>query len=191
MISTLLLAISFVPSSGSSDLLDHAFAQWKATPEMRIEDAYKWLFHATLGGEHAVQDVNSPRNWMDSEWASLELSEQDEPEVVKLTPDGSVLRVNLRPYKDRGGNKEMLLWAFVFSAERFKANKSVFRNAWNNLGDRLSVASQGHVTRKEWQRLDEETHALGYPAIHHSRQYEQKYKPAYRVVLGEIWSAGI
>ena len=191
MISALLLAISSVPSSDAPELLDHAFQQWKTTPEMRIEDAYKWLYHATLGGEHAVQDASGPRNWMNREWAALEPLRNEEQEIVKLTPDGSVLRVNLRPYKDRGGDKEMLLWAFVFSAERFKADKSVFRKAWNDLGKELMTRSQGRVTRKEWERLDGETGKLGYAAIHHSKQYEEKYKPAYRVVLGEIWSAGI
>ena len=62
----LLISMS-VPQGSGIELLDHAFEQWRSTPEMRVEDAYKWLFHATLGGEHAVQDVGGPRNWMDRE----------------------------------------------------------------------------------------------------------------------------
>ena len=157
---------------------------------MRIEDAYKWLFHATLGGEHAVQDVSGPRAWMDREWSSLDSTRKDEQEVTKLTPDGSVLRINLRPYRDRGGDKEMLLWAFVFSAERFKADKSDFTKVWNELGQRLETSNLGHVAHEEWVRLDKETKKLSYPAIHHSKQYEEKYSPAYRVVLRETWSEG-
>ena len=50
---------------------------------------------------------------------------------------------------------------------------------------------QGRATGKERGRPDGETGKLGHAALHHSKQYEEKYKPAYRVVLGEIWSAGI
>lgn len=181
------LLLSYVVTCDAS-LLDHAYQQWKETPEMRVEDAYKWLFHATLGGEHRVQGVDGPRNWLDREWASIERAQDKEPEVVRLTPDGSVLRVNLRPYKERGGDKGMMLWAFVFSAERFKADKSVFRRVWNELGRELLTKSHGHITHQAWERLDADTRKLGYPAIHHSKQYEEKYRPAYRVVLRELWT---
>ena len=82
----------------------------------------------------------------------------------------------------------MLLWAFVFSAEQFKPDKSVFIEVWNELGRELLTKSHGHITRKEWERLDLETGKLGYPAIHHSKQYEEKYRPAYRVVLRDTWT---
>ena len=42
-------------------LLAFAETRWRAQPETRIEDAYKWLFHATLGGDHAVRDPRVPR----------------------------------------------------------------------------------------------------------------------------------
>jgi len=180
-----MLAVSLLPAP---TLLDHAFEQWKATPEMRIEDAYKWLFHATLGGEHAVTNTDGPRRWMDREWVTLRASQKDEAEITNLTPDGSVIRVNLRPYKDSGGDKEMLLWAFVFSAERFNANKSDFIEAWNELGSALRHKPIGYLTISEWYRLDRETIPLHYPAIHHSPEYEKKYKPAYRVVLRDLWT---
>src|SRR5262245_56083851 len=90
------------------DPIDFAFAGWQPTPKMEIEDAYKWLFHATLGGEHAVTDDEGPRQWLDREWATLGPPLAGEKEVVPLTVDGKLIRLNLRPYKARGGDKEML-----------------------------------------------------------------------------------
>ena len=34
----------------------------------------------------------------------------------------------------------------------------------------------------EWRRLDREMRARGYPAIHHSPEYENARRPAYRVL---------
>ncbi len=170
-----------------TSLLDHAFAQWRATPEMRIEDAYKWLFHTTLGGEHAVQDENGPRAWLDREWPTVGTPIKHEKEIEPLTPDGKLVRINLRPFKQRGGDKEMLLWAFVLSAERFKSDKTDFVRAWDALGARLTTSKWKKLTAQEWRRLDKATRRENFPAIDHSVEYESLYKPAYRVVLSETW----
>lgn len=183
MIATL---ISIVLMPGS--ILDHAFEQWKSTPEMRIEDAYKWLYHATLGGEHAVTSEDGPRLWLDREWTTLELPMKGEKEIVPLSPDGKVVRINLRPYKARGGDMEMLLWAFVLSAEKFKAEKSNFIKSWNGLRNRLPTNTHTYLTKKEWDRLDKDNSQRGYSAIDHSLVYKSKYKPAYRVVFREMIS---
>jgi hypothetical protein len=167
-------------------LLDHALAQWRATPEARIEDAYKWLYHATLGGEHAVTDEQGPRAWLDREWETIGAPLKGEQGLVPLTSDGRLLRVNLRPYKQRGGDKEMLLWAFVFSAERFKPDRSGFVREWDALGARLRSRPQGHLTAGEWTRLDATARKAAFPAAHHSPEYERAYRPAYRVVLREF-----
>lgn len=171
----------------SQTLLDHAFDHWRSTPEMRVEDAYKWLFHATLGGEHAVTSESGPRAWLDREWSGLGDPLKGEREVVPLTPDGSLVRVNLRPYKARSGDKEMLLWAFVLSAERFRADRSAFVREWGALGARLEGCAFGHLTFSAWSRLDRRVRGEGFPAIHHSAEYESKYRPAYRVVLRSLW----
>ncbi len=183
----MMFALMIVMAHAPQSLPDHAIGQWKATPEMRIEDAYKWLFHATLGGGHAVTSEDGPRAWLDDEWATLGPPMRGEQEVVPLTHDGKLIRVNLRPYKARGGDKEMLLWAFVLSAEKFKATKKDFVSAWIELESRLPLKGYPHLTKKEWSRLDRETSANDYPAIDHSDYYERKYRPAYRVVLREYW----
>lgn len=169
-------------------IVDFAVRQWRSTPKMQIDDAYKWLFHATLGGEHAVTDEAGPRSWLEAEWNSLVQPLSGEPAAVRLTPDGSLLRVNLRPYKNRGGDHEMLLALFVASARRFHAEKRRFVCAWMALGDRLARRPLGKITHRDWLSLDRRAMKLGYPAWEHSRAYEQAYKPAYRVVLGSMWA---
>ena len=183
MVVALLL---FTPPA-SSNLVEFAIAQWRREPAMRIEDGYKWLFHATQGGDHAVPDDSGPRRWLKREWSGLTSPRPNEPEVVPLDPKRRVIRLNLRPYRKRGGDSEMLLAVFVASARQFRPEREDFASAWRFLGQRLRREQIGHLTYPEWWRLDRESRRIGYPAIHHSREYEAAAKPAYRVILGELW----
>ena len=174
----------FLVSCSSAPDPDAAFflAQARAEPEVRVADAYKWLVHATRGGEHAVASAFAARQWLDQEWASLGPPQPDEPLWVPLADDGRIGRLNLRPYRAQGGAPEPLLAAFLASAESFDASPARFRAAWKALGRALKQNPQGYLTYSDWRRLDREMRAQGYPALHHSPEYEQARHPAYRVL---------
>jgi len=151
-------------------------------PDLRIEDAGKWLFHATRGGEHAVENETAARLWLENEWKSLGPPLPDEPLWVPLDPEGRIGRLNLRPYRARGGSPEALHKAFITGARAFDASPARFRRAWNALGRALKSRPVGHLTYAEWRRLDRDWRADGYPAIHHSPEYIRARRPAYRVL---------
>ena len=174
-------------SPPTSSLLNYSVGQWKAAPEMRIADAYKWLFQATLGGEHAVQDESEARAWLDDEWKNLAAPTPGEPRSVPLTPDGKLVRINLRPFKAAGEQKQRILDLFVASARQFHADKSAFIKAWRSLGRRLRRGAIGHMGHSDWLRFDKAMKKASYPACEHSPEYERAYHPAYRVVLGALW----
>jgi hypothetical protein len=185
---TMLCLLLMASIGAPSELVAFASKEWSRQPEMRIEDAYKWLFHATLGGEHAVTDDSGPRQWMEREWKGLGRPLPKEPEVQSLRPDGKIVRINLRPFKGRGGESEMLLAIFVESAKRFRSDKKEFVREWMSLGDALRSKPQGKLTLRTWSKLDQEMKPLGYPAVHHSQAYETAYRPAYRVILRDLWA---
>ena len=162
-------------------LLDFAWRSWGNDPEVRIEDAYKHLFHATRGGEHAIRSPEGPRAWLDREWATLETPRKGEPLWEPLRPDGSIGRLHLRPYRAAGGPPKPLLEAFIASAQGFRSEPEDFVRVWRELGERLRQREAGRLTRKEWERLDERMRPA-YGAIHHSPEYEALRKPAYRVL---------
>jgi hypothetical protein len=161
---------------------DFFLAQLPADPELRIEDAYKWLFHATRGGEHAIVNAFAVRQWLDQEWAGLGPPDPGEPLWTPLAPDGRIGRLNLRPFKAQGGSADALHAAFLAGAESFDADPARFRAAWRALGRALEKHPHGHLTRAEWRRLDARARPEGYPACHHSPAYEQARAPAYRVL---------
>ncbi len=180
----LFLPMAFLCSCSRPPNPDAQFflAQARADPDLRIEDAYKWLVHATRGGEHAVENEFAARQWLDQEWSTLGPPQPDEPLWIPLTPDGRIGRLNLRPYKAQGGSPDALHAAFLAGAQAFDADPARFRAAWKALGRALNNQPVGHLTSAEWQRLDREMRAEDYPALHHSPAYVAARAPAYRVL---------
>jgi hypothetical protein len=177
-----ILSLALILSCLPSVLLDLALPKWAADKNVRIEDAYKWLYQATRGGEHAVPDAGSARNWLAGEWASLGKPLRNEPAWAPLCPGGEIGRLNLRPFRASGGSPDALIEAFLASSREFRTDPQKFIDAWTELGKRLKKRSAGKLTRKTWAKLDVEMKEKGYPSIHHSEVYEKAERPAYRIL---------
>jgi hypothetical protein len=168
----------------SQPLVATALDALATRPEARIEDAYKFLFQATRGGEHAAPDEASARTYLAREWASLPEGgpSSDEPAIEWLRHDGALVRLHLRPAKAHGVSEEAVLAAFLASARAVRKDASGFTYAWQALGERLRQRPQGHLTRAAWEQLDAAMRPKNYPAVHHSEAYRTAYAPAYRVM---------
>jgi hypothetical protein len=163
-------------------LIDFAIPKWKTDTNTQIEDAYKYLYQATRGGEHAVSSNDAAKEWLDNEWQNLGLAIKNEPTWEQLCPDGTIGRLNLRPFKVEGGKADDLLKAFLASSSEYKTEPSTFTDAWAELGKRLKKQSFDSITQKTWKRLDDEMKKKKYPAIHHSDAYKRANRPAYRIL---------
>jgi hypothetical protein len=179
------LAIALALACAPQALVDFALARWRADPAVRIEDAYKWIYQVTRGGEHAIPDEKMARDWLEQEWATIGEPRADEPLWQPLCPDGAIGRLNLRPFRARGGKIQDLLAAFVVSSRNFRNDESNFRGAWNEFGRHLKRHPRGKLIWRDWKALDRKMRAAGYPAIHHSKTYDEARRPAYRVITGE------
>jgi len=163
-------------------LLNFAIEKWSLTPDLQVQDAYKWLLHAACGADHAVTSEEGPRRWLEREWDTLESPIDDEPMQVKLVSSGDFVRLNLRPFKHRGGDAEKLLQAFVRSAQSVIPDKDSLRSSWHELGAKLREGELFELQHEAWLALNEKVQQLDFPAVHHSPKYESKYRPAYRVL---------
>jgi hypothetical protein len=177
-----ILALTIILVCTPTALLDFAMPKWKADKNVRIEDAYKWIYQATRGGEHAVPDRAMAKEWLDGEWSSLAKPTPNEKLWEPLCPGEEIGRINLRAFRAAGGKEDVLLDAFLESSAEYRSTGSDFTAAWNELGKRLGKASAGNLTKGEWTTLDNQTKAKDYPAIHHSKGYETAARPAYRVI---------
>ncbi|CAN5464925.1 hypothetical protein BH10ACI3_BH10ACI3_09020 [soil metagenome] len=176
------LALTLILSCLPSALIDFALPKWKADKSVRIEDAYKWTYQATRGGEHAVPDTASARKWLDSEWEALGAPDGKEKIWEPLCPGGDMGRLNLRPFRNSGGKPGDLIDAFLASSREYRSDGTNFVTAWNELGKRLIKRTYGNLNHRSWAKFDAEMKAANYPAIHHSETYEKVNHPAYRIL---------
>lgn len=151
---------------------------------MEVEDLYKLAFQAALGSEHAVPSREAASQWLERELSSLS-SKQGEPLTEPLSPDGSLVRVNLRALVARGGETSKLLSAFVQTARDFEGSHEKLASYWSNIS---AMAEAGQIPFEvgRLEQLWEKMRAEGFPAVHHSTTYRDRYHPAYRVVLVEL-----
>jgi len=143
-------------------------------PDMQIQDVYKLLHQATMGSGHAVTDPESARRWLERELAEMG-DGIPEPLIDPISADGQMARVHLRPYLAQGGNPQKLLSAFIHTANEFHGDEAVLKQEWD-------IAT--HIEIFPPAEMDDFIQKLqGYPAVHHSAIFTQRYRPAYRVIL--------
>lgn len=182
-LSSIFLAI-LVASAMAASAITPPVDVWASDPAVEMRDAYKWIFQATMGGEHAAPSRDAADRWLRQEWEGLGPTAPDE-RLLEPLGDSGIVRLHLRPFRDAGGAPDALLEAFLASAASFIPAREVFERAWRALGARLQQAPIGRLTHEDWVQLDDETRKAGYPAAHHSERYTQAHQPAYRVLTAE------
>lgn len=154
-------------------------SQTKRYPKMEIQDLYKLLHQSAFGSEHAVKDSVKVFNWLEKEWSGLD-NQLTDPFIDTISADGSLVRVNLRPYRAMGLDRSKLLSAFINTATNYKGTDKDLENYWSYAEE---LCGKIPFAKEDMQRFFKKMKALGFPAVHHSKTYEDFYRPAYRVVL--------
>lgn len=156
-------------------------------PSMEIQDLYKLVFQAAMGSEHAVPDRQAAQQWLERELATLVIG-SEEPFSEPLSPDGELVRVNLRGYVEQGGDTRELLDAFIATAKQFEASEGGLERYWGYVE---AMAETGQIPYPKGQlgKWFAEMRDQGFPAVHHSSSYRNLYQPAYRVVSRELLSS--
>lgn len=149
-------------------------------PHSKVEDIYKFIHQAAFGSEHAVKDSSAVRKWLENEIEGLDYSLNDNL-IEPLSPDGQLVRVNIRTYLKEKFDLNLLLDAFIKTANSYKGSVKTFMIYWK-IAQELAKADKFSFTVFEMDIFFESQSKRGFPAVHHSQLYERNYKPAYRVV---------
>ena len=152
-------------------------------PLIQIEDLYKLAHQAAMGSEHAVMDIQSARDWLSHELENM-VSISTDPLFDEISADGQIMRVHLKPYVERSGDPEILLQAFVSTANEYKGSLEKFKRYWMRI-EQLAESGEINFQPDKLRNFNFKMDSLGFPAIHHSPQYEKAYNPHYRVVARE------
>ncbi len=156
-------------------------AQLQRYPAMQVQDLYKLVYQAALGNEHLMTDSAMVHDYLIQELQSIQ-ADSAEPLLEEISPDGAVVRLNLRPFKARNGDHQALFQAMMQTARTFqRAPERLERH----LSDLERMANSGAIPFEAdaVQSFFREMREKEYPAVHHSAAYKEKYSPAYRVII--------
>ncbi len=151
-------------------------------PKLTMQDLYKFAYQAAMGNEHIMADTAMVRSYLQEEWNGIDTSSQ-EPRAEYLASDSSIVRINLRPYKQHGGSIEKLIAAMVQTAKEIQPSVPLLKIYLSNI---IALATEALIPFKveSVQHYFHEMEENNFPAVHHSAEYEQWYHPSYRVVAG-------
>jgi hypothetical protein len=156
-------------------------AQLQRYPAMQNEDLYKLVFQAALGNEHLLTDSAMVHDYLIRELESIQASAV-EPLLEEISADGEVVRLNLRPFKAQQGDHRSLFQAMMQTARTFQKSPEHLEQYWRDL-EQMANSGAMAFDAAAMQSFFREIREKGYPAVHHSAVYAEKYAPAYRVIL--------
>lgn len=149
---------------------------YKKYPELKIQDIFKFLHQSSLGCEHLISSHEIAFEKIITEVNSLEFN--DKKIIEEL--DGNYSRVSLGHLKGSLSEKTF--------ARLFFLSAKTEPCGINDLEKKLSVARELAAenklpfTLKEFDEKKAEWETSGYPAVHHSLEFNKAYHPSYRVI---------
>lgn len=156
-------------------------------PQMQARDIYKLLYQGMLGPEHLIASPTVFAERLRAELDGLS-NDQGDPLFEAIRPDQTLLRINLKPFKDARLDLEALLDACLQTAEITRGNPAELRHLWESF---ISAYHQRPFAAPTITELNDFTAFLAahnYPAVHHSQVYRENYAPAYRLVRADFTS---
>jgi hypothetical protein len=156
-------------------ILEH----FKRRPKMTPSDVYKLLFQGVFGVGHILGEGIWER--LEEEIASIQIDTfHSEPLFERVSVDGSMIRVNLRPYV-----KKRLPLKVIYNAMKLTVKEThdptFFYKGWE-IFKRLVHSGLIDTEVEELEILDQELNYRDPLPHHHSQIYRENYYPAYRVV---------
>jgi hypothetical protein len=174
-----------VPNSSEEGTFRRILAlQCKRYPLMEVQDIYKLIHQASMGSEHAVQDLDVTRTFLEREVNEL-TDGPEEPLEDIISADGRIARINLRPYLVLNASLENLFEAFVRTANEFEGSTMRLKRYFS-YAEQLTGKNSFPFSRTLMRAFFDQMEVQGFPAVHHSASYAAAYQPAYRVVLYEL-----
>jgi hypothetical protein len=169
-----------------SNWLNFIQAQKRKYPEMQIQDLYKLVYQATFGPAHLGTDSTQVLHYLELELADIQ-SAADESLTTPISPNGQMLRVNLKKFKSMNGKPTVLVTGIVLSATENWSSSTDFLSIWTQIRQLIQEEKTG-FTIAELGAFENSTDITKLPVLHHSEAYQSAYKPAYRVLSQKQWN---
>lgn len=156
-------------------LREHA----KRYPLMQPTDAVKLIYQNEFGGGHLIRDEEACLNYLRKEYETVE---KNLTMPLYENIGNGIVRVNLAAVKPE--DLDQLGKDFIRSAAEHKGNLDSFLRKLEVL-KKLTAEGVFSFSINDLDDYLAEYEKTGFPAVSHSSEYRESYKPAYRIVLRE------
>jgi hypothetical protein len=152
-------------------------------PQLQIQDVYKMLYQGEFGVGHIIDDLGTAKNYLNSELEQV-TADSTEPLWEYISPDSDMVRINLRPFKAKSLDSDKLIQAMWKTARMVVGDTTRFNQNWKIFVQGIKrglLPFSAPNASSFWQRMQ----INRFPAVHHSKEYQEAYHPAYRVIKAE------
>jgi len=145
-----------------------------------VRDIYKLTYQGEFGVGHLVTDREDLQANLDAELQTMDKGIADSL-LQPCDPDGAQYRMSLRAFRKLGVPSSDIANAMIESIRLTTGDSVRFVLKWTHVG-RILRKYAPDLYRDEYESFTADARKLGYPPVHHSKEYSNLYKPAYRVL---------
>lgn len=161
-------------------------------PELRLLDIYKSCFQDYMGAEHLVTDSVRVKAYLDEELATTSLDDLLPWSYEPCGIDSNNYRVSIRTIKENSISEDLLLDAFVRSANSVeRPSVESWRDRWHVIIGTIDQMNLALPHYEEDKQFIDSVLSVGKYAISHSPSYREAYHPHYRIVEKGIFEREI
>ena len=190
----LLLSFSLMLSilASAQDIQTFVQKQMETYPKSRLLDIYKSCFQDYMGAEHLVSDRQRVKAYLDEELQSTSLDSLMTWLYEPCGVDGRYVRVSIRAIKEGLIKEDMLLDAFIRSANTSeRPSIESWRDRWHVIIGTIEQMRLQLPNYDKDKQFIESILSAGKYAISHSPEYREAYHPHYRIVEKGIFEREI
>ena len=166
--------------------------QMQIYPKSRLLDIYKSCFQDYMGAEHLVSDRQRVKAYLDEELNTTSLDDLMPWYYEPCGIDSSYYRVSIRAIKESLVSEDLLLNAFIRSANTEKRpSVESWSKRWHKIIGTIDQMKLDLPNYQEDKQFIDSVLSVGKYAISHSPDYREAYHPHYRIVERSIFEKEI
>ena len=184
----LVLAMIFSVALSVQDIQGFVKKQMQTYPKSRLLDIYKSCFQDYMGAEHLVSDRQRVKAYLDEELETTNLDELMPWYYEPCGVNGQYVRVSIRAIKENMVSEDLLLDAFIRSANSDKRpTVESWRDRWHKIIGTIDQMGLNLPHYQQDRAFIDSILSVGKYAISHSPEYREAYRPHYRIVEMSIF----
>ena len=181
-------AMLYAFALSAQDIQGFVTKQMQTYPKSRLLDIYKSCFQGYMGAEHLVSDRERVKAYLDEELQTTSLDDLMPWYFEPCGVNGQYIRVSIRAIKENMIAEDMLLDAFIRSANSGKRpTVESWRDRWRKIVDTIDQLELNLPNYQQDRAFIDSILSVGKYAISHSPEYREAYRPHYRIVEKSIF----